>query len=80
MAGEALLWQLYDHITAHTLLLRGAQSDLLSRETAQAMEHRGPHARLVEFEQVGHAPTLMAADQVATVTDFLWATESAVGG
>ena len=80
LAGEALLWQLYDHITAHTLLLRGAQSDLLSRETAQAMEHRGPHARLVEFEQVGHAPTLMAADQVATVTDFLWATESAVGG
>ena len=27
-----------------TLLLRGAQSDLLSLETAQAMTQRGPHA------------------------------------
>ncbi len=36
-AGEAALWQLYDHIDARTLLLRGAQSDLLSPATAQAM-------------------------------------------
>ena len=27
--GEAALWALYDHIGADTLLLRGAQSDLL---------------------------------------------------
>ena len=45
-AGEAALWQLYDHIDARTLLLRGAQSDLLSPETAQAMRQRGPQARL----------------------------------
>jgi len=69
--GEALLWQLYDHIKAGTLLLRGAQSDLLSRETAQAMTQRGPRARLVEFAGVGHAPTLIAKDQVAAVTVFL---------
>ena len=79
-AGQAALWQLYDHITARTLLLRGAQSDLLSRETAQAMSQRGPRARVVEFEGVGHAPTLMAADQVAAVTDFLLATEGALAG
>jgi len=71
VAGEAALWQLYDHITASTLLLRGAESDLLSRETAQAMAQRGPRARVVEFEGVGHAPTLVAADQVAAVTEFL---------
>ena len=35
---------------------------------------------LVEFEGVGHAPTLMAADQVAAVTDFLLATEGALAG
>jgi pimeloyl-ACP methyl ester carboxylesterase len=69
--GQALLWQLYDQITAETLLLRGAQSDLLSRETASAMTQRGPRARLVEFEGVGHAPTLTAADQVLVVTDHL---------
>jgi len=80
VAGEAALWQLYDHITAQTLLLRGAQSDLLSRETAQAMAQRGPRAQVVEFEGVGHAPTLVAPDQVAAVADFLLAAEGAVAG
>ncbi len=69
--GEATLWQLYDAITARTLLLRGADSDLLSVETAAAMTQRGPRARLVEFAGVGHAPTLIAADQVRVVSDFL---------
>lgn len=71
VAGEAALWQLYDHITASTLLLRGAQSDLLARETARAMAQRGPCARVVEFEGVGHAPTLVAPGQVAAVKEFL---------
>ena len=79
-AGEAALWQLYDHITAQTLLLRGAQSDLLSRETAQAMAQRGPRAQVVEFDGVGHAPTLVAADQVAAVAEFLLSAEGAVAG
>jgi pimeloyl-ACP methyl ester carboxylesterase len=69
--GEAALWALYDGITANTLLLRGADSDLLARETAGAMTSRGPQARLVEFAGVGHAPTLIAQDQVDCVTDFL---------
>ena len=69
--GEAMLWQLYDGIQAQTLVVRGAQSDLLSPQTAQAMTQRGPRARLVEFDGVGHAPTLIAPDQVAAVTDFL---------
>ncbi len=69
--GEAMLWQLYDAIQAQTLVLRGAQSDLLSLETAHAMAQRGPRARLVEFEGVGHAPTLVAQDQVAVVAGFL---------
>jgi pimeloyl-ACP methyl ester carboxylesterase len=71
--GEATLWYLYDHIDAQTLLLRGAVSDLLSAETAQAMTERGPRARLVEFEGVGHVPTLIAQDQLDVVTGFLLA-------
>ena len=70
-AGEAVMWQLYDSIRAQTLLVRGANSDLLSPDTAQAMTQRGPKARLVEFGGVGHAPTFVAADQVALVVDFL---------
>lgn len=69
--GEQMLWQAYDAIQAETLLIRGAQSDLLSPETAQAMTTRGPKAHLVTFEGVGHAPTFVAADQVKVVTDFL---------
>jgi pimeloyl-ACP methyl ester carboxylesterase len=69
--GEALLWKLYDGIRAETLLLRGAESDLLARDTAQAMCTRGPKAHLVEFGGVGHAPTLIAEDQRDTVTGFL---------
>ncbi len=69
--GEALLWQVYDSIQAETLLLRGAVSDLLSVQTAQQMTERGPKARLVEFAGIGHAPTLIADDQVQTVASFL---------
>jgi pimeloyl-ACP methyl ester carboxylesterase len=71
-AGEAALWGLYDAIQTPTLLVRGAQSDLLTPETALQMTQRGPKARLVSFDGVGHAPTLVADEQVAAVRDFLW--------
>ena len=69
--GEAMLWQLYDNIRAATLLTRGAESDLLSPQTAQAMTQRGPRARLIEFAGVGHAPTFVVPAQVQAVVSFL---------
>jgi pimeloyl-ACP methyl ester carboxylesterase len=45
-AGEALLWQSYDRLRCRTLVLRGADSDLLAHDTALAMTRRGPHAQL----------------------------------
>jgi pimeloyl-ACP methyl ester carboxylesterase len=69
--AEAMVWQLYDSIKADTLLLRGAESDLLSPQTAQQMTERGPKARLVQFAGIGHAPTLIADDQVQAVASFL---------
>ena len=66
-----MLWQVYDQITAQTLLTRGVESDLLSPATALAMTKRGPKARLVEFAGVGHAPTFVADTQVQTVLSFL---------
>lgn len=71
--GEAALWGLYDAIRSPTLLLRGADSDLLTPETAAEMGRRGPQARCVEFVGVGHAPTLVAVDQIAVVQAFLGA-------
>lgn len=70
-AGEAMLWQAWDRLRCPTLLLRGAQSDLLSHATAQAMTERGPRARLVEFDGVGHAPMLVQPEQRAVVREFL---------
>lgn len=69
--GEAMLWTLYDNIKAQTLITRGAESDLLSVATAQAMTHRGPKSQLVEFVGVGHAPTFVVPDQVKVAVDFL---------
>lgn len=69
--GQAALWSLYDGIKARTLLVRGAQSDLLSRDTALEMTRRGPRAELVEFEGVGHAPTFIVADQLEAAVSFL---------
>jgi pimeloyl-ACP methyl ester carboxylesterase len=65
------LWSLYDRIHCPTMVLRGEQSDLLTRETAQRMSERGPKAKVVEFPNVGHAPTLIHRDQIAVVTEFL---------
>lgn len=63
---------LYEQIRCQTLLLRGAESDLLSADSARAMTQTGPRARLLEFAGVGHAPTLIAEDQVQAVRDFLF--------
>ena len=65
------LWYLYDAIRCPTMVLRGAQSDLLSSQTVEAMTRRGPKAKVVEIAGVGHAPTLLNPDQIAIVRDFL---------
>lgn len=70
-ARDILLWNYYDAIRCPTLLLRGAESDLLLRETALEMTQRGPQPKLIEFAGVGHAPALMADDQIAAIRDFL---------
>ena len=71
--GQAALWRSYDAITCPTLLLRGADSDLLTRDTAQEMTRRGAKARLHEFANVGHAPMLVVPEQVSVVKEFLLA-------
>jgi pimeloyl-ACP methyl ester carboxylesterase len=69
--GEQALWALYDAVTADTLVLRGAESDLLAPHTVAAMATRGPRAHAVEFAGVGHAPTLVSAAQLKVVLEFL---------
>ncbi len=69
--GEIDLWPIYDRIRCPTLVLRGANSDLLKVETVQEMAARGPHPDVVEVPGVGHAPMFMDEAQIAIVRDFL---------
>jgi pimeloyl-ACP methyl ester carboxylesterase len=64
-------WDAYDRIRCPVLLLRGKLSDVLSAETAREMTRRGPKAKLVEFEGVGHAPALLDEGQIAVIRDFI---------
>lgn len=68
---EVDFWNFYDRIRCPTLVLRGAQSDILRAADAAQMRTRGPQAELVEFAGIGHAPALMADDQIAAIRDFL---------
>ena len=61
------LWDVWDQIQCPVMVLRGEESDILSADTARAMGKRGPKAEVVEFPGIGHAPALMALDQIATI-------------
>jgi pimeloyl-ACP methyl ester carboxylesterase len=68
---DLVIWNIYDAVRCPTLLIRGEHSDVVSRETAAEMTRRGPKAKVVELEGIGHAPTLLNPSQIAIVRDFL---------
>ena len=65
------LWPLYGMIKCPTLVVRGEQSDLLTKETWQQMGEFGPKAQLVELPNVGHAPMFLSEEQIVVARDFL---------
>ncbi|VTU27097.1 alpha/beta fold hydrolase [Variovorax sp. PBL-E5] len=71
------IWQHYDAIEAPVLLLRGAESDLVLRETVEAMHRRGPGAKgrfeAFEVPGCGHAPALNVPEQLERVSGFVQA-------
>ncbi|MCY1166664.1 alpha/beta fold hydrolase [Polaromonas sp.] len=73
--NDYLIWDHYDEIKIPVLCLRGAESDLVLRETTSAMMRRGPGAcgltQVVEIEDCGHAPALNVPDQLERVTAFI---------
>lgn len=72
---EYPMWNHYDALTIPVMVLRGANSDLISPETIQAMHTRGPGAqgclRSEEIAGCGHAPALNVPAQWQLVMDFL---------
>lgn len=71
VAADTDLWDVYKAVSCPTLTLRGAESDLLERETLEKMATCGPQAQRHEFANVGHAPMLMDDEQVGVVREFL---------
>ena len=69
--ADVVLWPFWDQVSCPTLVLRGKDSDLLLSETAREMATRGPKAKLVEFDGIGHAPMMMEQSQIAVVREFL---------
>lgn len=73
-AGELALWHLFEGAPGPTLVVRGAQSDLLLRETVAEMVARGKQVSSVEIADVGHAPTFVDPAQIAIAREFFLGT------
>ncbi|WP_374436426.1 alpha/beta fold hydrolase [Inhella sp.] len=69
--SELFLWAAYESLQLPVLLLRGAESDLLSPQTAQRMADCGPRAQVLELPEVGHAPMLDRDSHLNPVIEFL---------
>jgi pimeloyl-ACP methyl ester carboxylesterase len=69
-AGEAALWRSFAAIEGPVLVVRGAQSDLLSRETLAQMVERGRNVTSAEIAGVGHAPAFLDAQQIGLARRF----------
>ncbi len=65
------LWRYWDRITCPVLILRGAESDFLPPRLLERMCRRLPHAEVIEFEGVGHVPTLNSGEQIDILQDWL---------
>jgi len=65
------LWKTWTEIRCPTLVLRGAESGVLSHETLLQMQALRPGVEVLELPGIGHAPALMSDNQVAAVEEFL---------
>lgn len=54
-----------------TLILHGADSDILSPDTIRAMRSVNLEAESITFQGVGHAPALMTQDQIRPVMNWI---------
>jgi len=66
------MWVPYARITASILVIRGADSDILARATAERMRAVLPQlTSVVEVPGVGHAPSLLEPQALCAIKRFL---------
>jgi len=71
-AQDVALWPVWEQVKCPVLVLRGAQSDLLTAETAEKMQQRPFPTEVVEIAGVSHAPALLDEHQIGLVRDWLY--------
>ena len=69
-AGEMAMWHAFKQIHIPMLIVRGAQSDLLSAATVAEMCKVNPYARSIEIPKAGHAPAFVKKEQIALAKEF----------
>jgi cobalt-zinc-cadmium efflux system protein len=69
-AGEVAMWHAFKQIHIPMLIVRGADSDLLSAATVAEMCKVNPYARSIEIPNVGHAPAFIKPEQIALAKEF----------
>lgn len=65
------LWPRWRAVRCGTLVVRGGSSDVLPAAVAERMLDENEGAVLAEVPGAGHAPALVAPDQVQAVSEFL---------
>ncbi len=69
--GDVDLWAVWDAVCCPTLVLHGADSDVLPPDIVVEMQRRGPRPQVLTLPGIGHAPALMDPGQIEAVAAFL---------
>ncbi len=65
------LWAAWRRIASPQLLLWAKKSDVLTAETVRLMQQHNAAMQLATWPDIPHAPSLMEADQIEVVRDWL---------
>jgi pimeloyl-ACP methyl ester carboxylesterase len=72
------LWKEFDALRNHpVMVIRGANSDILSAATVEAMRTHHPVLETLEVADQGHTPLLVEGDVVARIRAFVGRCEAA---
>ena len=70
------MWSTWHRIECPVLVIRGHASSILPPDVVEAMVAVKPHAARAEIADAGHAPSLMAPEQIGLVARFLGVDEA----